>query len=219
MTDRFRKRVAVLISGRGSNLAALIHAAIDPRYPAEIALVVSNREGAAGLEIARDHGIRTRVVPHKAHADRAEHEAAIQEALDSSGTELVCLAGYMRILTPAFVGRWHGRMINIHPSLLPSFKGVDTHARAIQAGCRVHGATVHFVTPEMDEGPIIVQGAVPVLASDTQETLAARVLRIEHRIYPLALRMVAEGSARASGGGVWVADSSADPDQAVISAG
>lgn len=200
MNTNRRKRVAVLISGRGTNMSALINAAIDPQFPAEIKLVLSNREDAAGLETADAAGIATRAIPHGGFADRSEHEAAIDAALKSANIEIVCLAGYLRLLTSDFVQRWQGRMINIHPSILPAFKGLDTHARALHAGCRVHGATVHFVTADMDEGPIILQEPVRVELDDTEETLAARVLTVEHQIYPEALAMVASGAVRMSAG-------------------
>ena len=206
-----RKRVAVLISGRGTNMTALMNAAIDPRYPAEITLVLSNRADAAGLAIADNAGIVTRAISHRDFDSREQHEAAIDEALTAANIDLVCLAGYMRILTPDFVRRWRGRMINVHPSLLPSFKGLDTHARALAAGCRIHGATVHFVTADMDEGPIIYQGAVPVLSGDTEETLGERVLGLEHQIYPAALRRVADGSVRMSGGHTVFSGADSDP--------
>ena len=183
-----KKRVAVLISGRGSNMVALIEAAKDPAYPAEIALVVSNRPDAPGLVRARDAGIATAVVDHRPFgAGREAFERALQGVLEQHRIDLVCLAGFMRVLTPWFVGRWDGRLINIHPALLPAFKGLHTHERALAAGVKVHGATVHFVVPEMDSGPIIAQGRVEVSDDDTAETLAARVLAIEHKIYPLAL--------------------------------
>jgi len=192
-----RKRVAVLISGRGSNMAALIEAAKDRNYPAEIALVLSNKAHAAGLDIARAAGIATAVVDHTPFGkDRAGFDAAVQAALVERRIELVCLAGFMRLLTPGFVGQWRERMLNIHPSLLPAFKGLDTHKRALAAGAKIHGATVHFVVAELDSGPIIAQGAVAVHADDTEETLAARVLAVEHRLYPLALKLVAEGRVR-----------------------
>lgn len=194
-----RKRVAVLISGRGSNMAALIEAAKDPNYPVEIRLVVSNRPDADGLARARAAGIATTVVDHRAYAERQAFEGALQGVLEEARIELVCLAGFMRLLTPWFVDLWTGRMLNIHPSLLPAFRGLDTHARALQAGVKIHGATVHFVAPEMDAGPIIAQAAVPVLEEDTPQSLAARVLTVEHRIYPLALRLVAEGRVRIIG--------------------
>ncbi|MCZ8315230.1 phosphoribosylglycinamide formyltransferase [Phreatobacter sp.] len=187
-----RKRVAVLISGRGSNMAALIAAAKAPDYPAEIALVLSNVPGAGGLAIAAADGIATATIDSKAYPrDREGFERAMQAVLEAQRIDIVCLAGFMRILTPWFVGQWGGRMINIHPALLPAYKGLDTHARALADGATEHGATVHFVTPEMDEGEIILQEAVPVLPGDTAETLGARVLAVEHRIYPAALRMIA----------------------------
>ena len=192
-----RKRVAVLISGRGSNMAALIEAAKDDDYPAEIALVLSNRPDAAGLASAQAAGIATAVVDHTPHGkDREAFERAMQAELEAHRIDLVCLAGFLRLLTPWFVGHWQGRLLNIHPALLPAFKGLDTHERALAAGVKLHGATVHFVVPEMDSGPIIVQGAVPVHDDDTAETLGARVLTVEHRIYPLALRRVAAGRVR-----------------------
>jgi phosphoribosylglycinamide formyltransferase-1 len=188
-----RRRVAILISGRGSNMASLIEAARDPGYPAEIVLVVSNRPDAGGLERARAAGIATAVVDHKAHADRASFDAALDAVLHENEIEIVCLAGFMRILTPGFVEAWTGRMLNIHPSLLPEFKGTDTHARALASGAARHGCTVHFVTPELDSGPIVAQAEVPVLPGDTEETLAARVLEQEHLLYPRALAMVTSG--------------------------
>ena len=192
-----RKRVAVLISGRGSNMVALIEAAKDPAYPAEIVLVLSNDPAAQGLAHARASGIATAAVDHRPFGkDREAFERALQAELEARAIEIVCLAGFMRLLTPWFVGRWQGRMLNIHPALLPAFKGLGTHARAIAEGAKEHGATVHFVVPEMDSGPIIAQGAVPVLPDDTEQTLAARVLAIEHRIYPLALQLVADGRVR-----------------------
>ena len=189
-----KKRVAVLISGRGSNMVALIEAAKAKDYPAEIVLVVSNVPDATGLDRARQDGIATAVVDHHAFGkDREAFEQALDNALQAHRIELVCLAGFMRLLTPWFVTRWSGRMLNIHPALLPQFKGLHTHRRAVEAGVERHGATVHFVVPEMDSGPVIVQDSVPVLKSDTEATLAARVLAVEHRIYPQALRLVAEG--------------------------
>jgi phosphoribosylglycinamide formyltransferase-1 len=192
-----RKRVAVLISGRGSNMAALIEAAKDKNYPAEIALVVSNRPDAGGLATARAAGIATEIVDHAAFGkDRAGFDAALQALLTSHHIELVCLAGFMRLLTPGFVAQWPERMLNIHPALLPAFKGLDTHKRALEAGATIHGATVHFVVAELDSGPIIAQGAVAVHDDDSEATLAARVLAVEHRIYPLALKLVAQGRVR-----------------------
>ena len=195
MTARSRKRVVVMISGRGSNMAALIGAAEEAGFPAEIVGVISDKPGAAGLELARQKSIETRVIPRADYADKAGHEAAIEAELSALGCEILCLAGYMRLLSPEFVTRWLGRMINIHPSLLPSFRGLETHGRALSAGVRIHGCTVHFVTAEVDEGPIIVQAAVPVLSEDDEASLAQRVLKAEHQIYPLGLRLVAEGKA------------------------
>lgn len=195
-----RKRTAILISGRGSNMIALIEAACDPHYPAEIALVVSNRPDAAGLRRAAEAGIATAVVDHKTYGgDREAFERALQGVLLQHRIEIVCLAGFMRILTAWFVAQWPDRMLNIHPALLPAFKGLDTHRRAIETGATEHGATVHFVVPEMDSGPIIAQGAVPVLPGDTEAALAARVLAVEHRIYPLALKLVASDRVRVIG--------------------
>jgi len=188
------KKVAILISGRGSNMLSLLQATAEPGYPAEIAVVIANRADAGGIKQAQAHGIDTLVIPHKPHGpDRAAHEAEIDAALRACGVELVCLAGYMRILTPFLVGRWAGRMLNIHPSLLPAFPGLHTHERAIAAGAKLAGCTVHWVTEGMDEGPALVQAAVPVLPGDTPDTLAARVLAQEHVIYPLALRLAALG--------------------------
>ena len=194
-----RKKVAVLISGRGSNMTALIKAAFEPDYPAQIALVISNKASAAGLKTAEEMGIPTKVIRAKNYETREEFDEAIQRTLEKNGIELVCLAGFMRIITPGFVKKWAGRMINIHPSLLPSFKGLDTHKRALTNGIKIHGCTVHFVSEEMDDGPIIIQAAVPVLDEDTEETLSARVLEKEHEIYPQALRWLANGDLRTSG--------------------
>jgi phosphoribosylglycinamide formyltransferase 1 len=192
-----KKRVAVLISGRGSNMTALIEAARTKDYPAEIVVVVSNRPDAAGLGRAQQAGIATALIDHTAFGkDREAFERALDAELQSRQIDIVCLAGFMRLLTPWFVDRWSGRMINIHPALLPQFKGLDTHRRALEAGVEEHGATVHFVSTGMDEGPVILQKSVPVLGSDSEATLAARVLEVEHQIYPQALRLVAEGRAR-----------------------
>jgi phosphoribosylglycinamide formyltransferase 1 len=191
-----KKRVAVLISGRGSNMAALIEAAKAKDYPAEIVLVVSNRPEAAGLVSARAASVATAIVDHTLFGeDRAAFERALDAELQAHRVDLVCLAGFMRLLTPWFVARWSGRMLNIHPALLPQFKGLDTHRRALAAGVKRHGATVHFVVAETDSGPIVAQDWVPVLEGDTEETLARRVLEVEHRIYPQALRALAEGRA------------------------
>lgn len=188
-----RKRVAILISGRGSNMAALIAAAQADDYPAEIVGVLSNRAAAEGLGIAAAAGIATRALAQSRFPDRASMDAAITEQLEAWNAEIVCLAGFMRILTPEFVDRWLGRMINIHPSLLPLFKGLEPHAQALAAGASEHGCSVHFVTHGMDEGPVILQARVPVLPEDNSETLAARVLAEEHRLYPKALAMLARG--------------------------
>lgn len=195
-----RQKVGVLISGRGSNMLSLIRAAQAPDYPAEIALVLSNRPDAGGLERAASFGIATAVVDHKPFGrDREAFEKAVDAELQAAGIELVALAGFMRLLSPWLVERWAGRMLNIHPALLPSFKGLDTHERALETGVKLHGATVHFVSSEMDAGPIIMQGAVPVLDGDTPDTLGARVLEVEHRIYPEALALTASGTARLDG--------------------
>lgn len=187
-----KKRVAILISGRGSNMAALIEAAETEDYPAEIVLVVSNVEGAAGLQRARASGIATATVASKPYGgDKRAFEEELDRVITDAKADFVCLAGFMRLLSAWFVDRWEGRLLNIHPSLLPAYKGLDTHARAIADGATVHGATVHFVTAGMDEGPIILQGEVPVEPGDTAETLGARVLAVEHLLYPDALRMIA----------------------------
>jgi formyltetrahydrofolate-dependent phosphoribosylglycinamide formyltransferase len=194
-----RVRVGVLISGRGSNLAALIDAAQAPDYPAEIVMVLANAPGAVGLEIAAQAGIAAVALDHRPFkGDREAHERAIDAALRAEGVELVALAGYMRILTPWFVQAWRGRMINIHPSLLPHFPGVDTHARALAAGHDRHGCTVHWVTEGVDAGPVIGQADVPVLAGDTAASLAARVLEAEHRLYPQCLAQTARSLQSAS---------------------
>jgi phosphoribosylglycinamide formyltransferase 1 len=187
-----KRRVAVLISGRGSNMEALIAACTDPGFPAEIVGVLSNKADAKGLEFAAGKGIPSRAVPHKDYPTRAAHDAALHEALLDLKPDLVACAGYMRIMTPEFVAKWEGRMINIHPALLPDFKGLHTHERAIAAGVREHGCTVHYVTAGMDEGPIIAQARVRTTADDTPETLSARVLAEEHKLYPKALKMVCE---------------------------
>lgn len=191
-----KKRVAILISGRGSNMRALIEAAKDEDYPAEIVLVLSNVADAGGLDFARQNKIATAVIEHRKFPSREIFDNAMDVALKAAGTEIVALAGFMRLLSPRFVESWRGRMINIHPSLLPAYKGLHTHRRAIEAGEKFAGCTVHFVTPELDDGPTILQATVPVLPADTEDTLAARVLEQEHKIYPQALRLVAEGKAR-----------------------
>ncbi|HEY4925571.1 MAG TPA: phosphoribosylglycinamide formyltransferase [Roseiarcus sp.] len=188
-----RRRTAILISGRGSNMTALIGAARALDFPAEIALVLSNKSSAGGLALARQAGVAAAVVDHKIYAGRDEFEGSMQAMLDIHRIDLICLAGFMRILSAPFVARWQGRILNIHPSLLPSFRGLDTHARAIEAGVKLHGCTVHFVEPELDSGPIIAQAAVEVRDDDTPETLGARVLIQEHALYPAALALVAAG--------------------------
>lgn len=188
-----KKRVGILISGRGSNMTALIEAARAPDYPAEIVCVVSNRPDAPGLKTAEASGVPTQIIDHTTCASRQAFESELDAALLMFGVELVACAGFMRLMTPSFVARWQDRMINIHPSLLPAFKGLDTHARALAAGVKITGCTVHVVRPEMDDGPIIAQAAVPVMESDTPESLAARVLAAEHRLYPHALALFASG--------------------------
>ncbi|HYC45803.1 MAG TPA: phosphoribosylglycinamide formyltransferase [Burkholderiales bacterium] len=185
-------RIVVLISGRGSNMQALL----ESRLPAAFTCVISNVPDARGLPIAREHGVATDVVDHRRFSERAGFDTALGDAIDRAGADLVVLAGFMRILTPQFVERYRGRLLNIHPSLLPAFPGLDAHRRALQAGVRIHGCTVHFVTPQLDHGPIVVQAAVPVEPGDTEDALAARVLAQEHRIYPLAVRWFCEGRIR-----------------------
>jgi phosphoribosylglycinamide formyltransferase-1 len=194
-----RLRCAVLISGRGSNLEALIDACAKKDFPAEIALVISNRADAGGLDHAKRAGIASTVIPHRDYPSRDSFDAALTQALEAAKIELVCLAGFMRLLTAGFVEHWHDRLINIHPSLLPAFPGLDTHQRALAEGVRFAGCTVHFVRTEMDHGPIIVQAAVPVLAGDNEAALAARILAAEHRAYPLALRLIGEGRVKVVG--------------------
>ena len=194
-----RVRTAVLISGRGSNLQALIDAAADPSFPAEIVLVISNVADVYGLERAQQAGIATVVISHKG-LSREAFDAKVDAALEAADVQLVCLAGFMRILSDGFTRKWEGRMLNIHPSLLPAFKGVHVHEQALKAGVKFSGCTVHFVVPELDSGPIVEQAVVPVLANDTPDSLAARVLEQEHVIYPAALRLVAEGKVKLEGG-------------------
>lgn len=198
------RKTAILISGRGTNMAALIEAARAPDYPAEIACVISNRPSAPGLAIAREAGIATFGLNHKDYATRENFDQAMQELLVAQGVEYIACAGFMRVMSDDFVNNWAGRMLNIHPSLLPLFKGVDPHERALEAGMRVSGCTVHFITPELDAGPIIAQAVVPVLPGDTAETLAARVLTAEHRLYPRALALVASGKATLSANRVFL---------------
>ncbi|MBV9331559.1 MAG: phosphoribosylglycinamide formyltransferase [Alphaproteobacteria bacterium] len=197
-----RVPVAVLISGRGTNLSALAAACRAPDYPAKIVLVVSNVETAKGIAVARGLDIPAKAIPHTAFASREEYDGALDTALSEAGAELVCEAGFMRIHSDGFVRKWEGRLLNIHPSLLPAFKGIRVHQQVLDAGVRVSGCTVHFIAPELDSGPIIAQTAVEVLPGDTPATLSARVLEAEHRLYPNALRMVAEGRARLERGRV-----------------
>jgi len=206
-----RKRTAVLISGRGSNMRALIARARDPSYPAEIVLVLSSRPDAAGLAFAKENKIACAVADHKIYAGREEFERSMQLLLELHRVELICLAGFMRMLTPWFVGQWQGRLLNIHPALLPAYRGLNTHARALADGVKIHGCTVHFVVPAMDEGPIIAQAAVAVLESDTPDSLAARVLLEEHMIYPAALACVARGDLRIEGNRVYINEPAVQP--------
>lgn len=194
------KRIVVLISGRGSNMEAIVQACAAEGWPARVAAVVSNRPDAAGLAFARARGIPTAVVDHREHASRESFDAALGTALDAFEPDLLALAGFMRILTPGFIARYAGRIVNVHPSLLPAFTGLHTHRRAIEAGCKVAGATVHFVTAELDHGPIIAQAVVPVLPGDTEQTLSARVLAREHQLYPRAVRWWIEGLLKVDGG-------------------
>ena len=191
-----KTRVGILISGRGSNMMALVEAARDTDFPAEIVTVISNRPDAAGLAWAESQGIATLAIDHKAYARREDFEDALHQALTSAGVELVCCAGFMRLMTASFVDGWYGRMLNIHPSILPSFKGLATHEQALAAGVKITGCTVHFVVPEMDSGPIIAQAAVPVADDDTPDSLAERILAAEHKLYPHALGLIASGQAR-----------------------
>jgi phosphoribosylglycinamide formyltransferase 1 len=199
-SEAMKRRVAILISGRGSNMVALIEAAKAKNFPAEIVVVISNRADAGGLAKASEAGVATLTIESKPFGkDRAAFEAALQSALDQHKVELICLGGFMRLLTAEFVQRWYGRMLNIHPSLLPSFPGLEPQGQALAAGVKISGATVHFVIPETDAGPILMQGAVAVRDDDTADTLAARILEVEHRIYPDALRLVASGKVRLEG--------------------
>jgi phosphoribosylglycinamide formyltransferase-1 len=211
-----RKRVAILVSGRGSNMAALIDAAAEPDYPAEIVGVISNRPEAGALAVAGRAGIATSVVDHRAFSSREAFDEALHAELTRLLPDIVCFAGFMRLLTPGFIARWEGRMLNIHPALLPSFKGLDTHARALAAGVRLHGCTVHLVTAEMDAGPIVAQAAAPVLDGDDEASLGARVLALEHRLYPRALKAWAEGRARLEHGRVVTAHADQPADAALI---
>jgi len=194
------KRIVILISGRGSNMEAIVRGCADEPWPAQVAAVIANRPQAAGLAFAREHGIATAVVDHQRFSTRASFDAALAETIDAHRPDLVALAGFMRILGDTFVRRYEGRMLNIHPSLLPAFPGLHTHRRALEAGCKASGATVHFVTPQLDHGPIVVQSVVPVLPDDSEHSLAARVLATEHRIYPQAVQWFVNGLLRIEGG-------------------
>ena len=194
-----RRRTAILISGRGSNMDALIAAARAPDFPAEIVLVASNRPDAPGLARAKAAGLAVAAVDHKIYAGREEFERSLHIVLETHRVELICLAGFMRLLTPWFISQWRGRLLNVHPALLPAYRGLHTHERALADGVKIHGCTVHFVVPEMDEGPIVAQAAVPVLDGDTAETLGARVLTQEHVIYPTALKLVTSGAVHVEG--------------------
>lgn len=210
-----RLRVGVLISGRGSNMQALVEACADPGFPAEIVLVLSNDPAAAGLARAAKAGIATRALPHRDYSDRAAFDAALDQELQAARIELVCLAGFMRLLTDGFVEAWRDRMVNVHPSLLPAYPGLDTHGRVLADGGRFTGCTVHFVRPEMDTGPIIAQAVVPVRPDDSPDSLAARVLAQEHRVYPFALRLIAEGRVRVDGERA-IVEGAAAPDAVLI---
>jgi phosphoribosylglycinamide formyltransferase-1 len=209
------KRIVILISGLGSNMQALLEA----NLPCQIVAVISNRDDAQGLEVARTHGIPTAVIPHKNFPDRAAFDAALAATIDSNSADFVVLAGFMRILTDGFVERYRGKLINIHPSLLPAYPGIDTHERALQDGVKIHGCTVHFVTPDLDHGPIIIQAAVPVLRDDTPQSLAARVLCEEHRIYPQAVRWLCRDQVWLNEIGRVASDRLEQPGAALISPG
>lgn len=209
------KKIVILISGRGSNMQALLEA----NLPCKIAAVISNRADAQGLAIARARGIDTAVVPHRDYPDRAAFDAALAGEIDRHAPDVIVLAGFMRILTDGFVERYRGKLINIHPSLLPAYPGIDTHERALQDGIKVHGCTVHFVTPTLDHGPIIIQAAVPVLRDDTPQTLAARVLHEEHRIYPQTLRWLCRGQVRLDEQGRVASDRLEQPGTTLVSPG
>ncbi|MEM6680613.1 MAG: phosphoribosylglycinamide formyltransferase [Pseudomonadota bacterium] len=208
-------KVAVLISGRGSNLQSLIDAALKDDYPAEIVMVLSNRPEAYGLERAAEADIPAAGLDHKAFASKTDFETALDAALIECGAELVCLAGFMRLLSAEFVTKWSGKLVNIHPSILPSFKGLRTHRQTLEAGVKIAGCTVHFVVPEMDAGPIITQAAVPVMPDDDEAALAARVLRLEHQLYPRAVRWIAEGRVKVVNGKVDI-DGAKTRDSAII---
>lgn len=201
-----RRRLVILISGRGSNMQSIVHACRAEQWPADVVAVIANRADAAGLAWAQEQGIATTCVAHRDYAQRSDFDAALAEAIDVYAPDYVLLAGFMRVLTPEFVKRYQGRLVNIHPSLLPAFPGLHTHAQALAVGVQSHGCTVHFVTPVLDDGPIIAQGVVPVLAGDSPETLASRVLGVEHRVYPAAVRWLVEGRVSLNGSLVQVRD-------------
>ena len=190
VTSRNRKRVAILISGRGSNMSALIEATQLPNYPAEISLVLSNNSEAVGLKLAEQHRIKSITIDHGNFKTREEFDCKMNDKLAESNIDIVCLAGFMRLVSPNFVKKWQGKLLNIHPSLLPSFRGLNTHNRALDAGVKIHGCTVHMVSEELDAGPILIQGAVPVYANDDAQSLGDRVLTMEHKIYPQALKLL-----------------------------
>lgn len=212
-----RLKTGVLISGSGTNLQALLDAQAAPDYPAEIVLVISNRADALGLERAKAAGVETQVIDHKDFADRAAFDAALHGALVGAGCQLVCLAGFMRLLTAEFTEKWRDKLINIHPALLPAFKGLGAQAQTLEAGARIAGCTVHFVRPEMDAGPIIVQGAVPVLEGDDEVRLSKRILEVEHKIYPLALRLIADGRITVEGEKVHIRGATKETGAVLIS--
>jgi len=216
-----KTKLAILISGRGSNLKSLIEACAAENFPAEIALVISNRPAAAGLEIARGAGIKTSTIDHKLFgaddAGRVAFDSAVSDAIEEASAEYVCLAGFMRLLSPDFVTKWRGKLLNIHPSLLPAFKGLNVHERMIIAGIKIAGCTVHFVSTEMDAGPIVGQAAVPVLPGDDAEKLAARILAAEHRLYPACVKLVAERRARLMSNGVVQLDAGPNADALLFS--
>ncbi len=211
-----RLKLGVLISGRGSNLRSLIEACAQPHFPAEISLVISNVADAGGLTFAKQAGLRSTVINHKDFANRASFDAAVEAELLKAGVELICLAGFMRIVGPELLTRWADKVINIHPSLLPSFRGLHVHEQALAAGVKISGCTVHIVRPAVDDGPILVQAAVPVVTGDTPETLAARILEAEHRIYPLAVRLIAEKRVRIDGDRALI-DGAPAPSAAMLS--
>ncbi len=209
------KKIVILISGRGSNMQALLHA----KLPCQVAAVISNRADAHGLEIARQHGVATAVVAHRDYADRAAFDTAPAQVIDRHQPDIIVLAGFMRILTEQFVNHYRGKLINIHPSLLPAYAGVNTHERALHDGVKIHGCTVHFVTPDLDHGPIIIQAAVQVLSDDTAQTLARRVLHEEHRIYPQAIDWLCRGQVSLNAAGKVVTDRLEQPGTPLISPG